>query len=236
MSGAPDEPHKPWETVRRGLLLLVSSPAGAGKTSLSRRLVADHSDLILSISATTRPPRPGEEEGREYFFKTPEQFDALVSAGDLLEWAEVNRQRYGTPRAPVEAALAAGQDVLFDIDWQGAAQVAAHLPNDSVRVFVLPPSWSDLARRLHARAQDSEEVINQRLTLGREEIKRWVDYDYVIVNQHFDRAYADLGHIYRAERIKPGRNPWLPDFVRGLGEDNADDLSLASNRMRPVQK
>ena len=220
MSGAPDDHAKPWETVRRGLLLLMSSPAGAGKTSLSRRLAADHSDLILSISATTRAPRPGEEEAREYYFKSREEFDAMVAGGELLEWAEVNHQRYGTPRAPVEAALAAGKDVLFDIDWQGAEQVAKAMPDDSVRVFVLPPSWSDLSRRLHARAQDSEEVIKARLALGREEITHWDAYDYVIVNKNFDRAYADLGHIYRAERIKPGRNPWLPGFVKALGEED----------------
>jgi guanylate kinase len=221
MSGPPDDHAKPWETQRRGMLLLVSSPSGAGKTSLSRRLVADHSDLTLSISATTRAPRPGEEEGREYFFKSPAEFDRMIAAGELLEWAEVNRQRYGTPRAPVEAALSAGKDVLFDIDWQGAEQIAEGMPDDSVRVFVLPPSWSDLARRLHARAQDSATIINQRLALGREEITHWGEYDYVIVNKSFDRAYADLGHIYRAERMKPGRNPWLPAFVEGLASEGA---------------
>lgn len=219
MRGAPDDHAKPWETVRRGLLFLMSSPAGAGKTSLSRRLAADHSDLILSISATTRAPRPGDEEGREYYFKTVAEFDEMILSGELLEWATVNGHRYGTPRAPVEAALAAGQDVLFDIDWQGAEQVAKAMPDDSVRVFVLPPSWSDLSRRLRARAQDSEEVIAARLKLGRHEIQHWNDYDYVIVNKNFDGAYADLGHIYRAERIKPGRNPWLPGFVKGLGEE-----------------
>ncbi len=231
-----DDHAKPWETIRRGLLLLVSSPAGAGKTSLSRRLVADHSDLILSISATTRPPRPGEEEGREYVFKTQSEFDALIAAGELLEWAVVNGHRYGTPRGPVETALTAGRDVLFDIDWQGARLVAERMPKDSVRVFILPPAWSDLSRRLHARAQDGEAVINQRLALGREEIKHWVEYDYVIVNQNFDRAYADLGHIYRAERIKPGRNPWLPDFVKGLGQDPVEQVTPVSRLMRPVQK
>jgi guanylate kinase len=119
----------------------------------------------------------------------------------------------------VEAALAAGKDVLFDIDWQGAKSIAEKMPNDSVRVFVLPPSWSDLSRRLHARAQDSEEIINLRLERGRDEITHWGEYDYVIVNKNFDRAYADLGHIYRAERMKPGRNPWLPEFVKGLAEE-----------------
>lgn len=219
MSTATDDHAKPWETVRRGLLLLMSSPAGAGKTSLSRRLVADYADMVLSISATTRAPRPGEEEGREYYFKTREAFEAMIKAGELLEWAEVNGSLYGTPKAPVMAALEAGKDVLFDIDYQGAQQVADKAPEDSVRVFVLPPSWSDLARRLHARAQDSEQVINQRLALGKREIFHWSDYDYVIVNKDFDRAYADLIHIYRSERMKPGRNPWLPDFVRGLSEE-----------------
>jgi guanylate kinase len=219
LSGAPDDHAKPWETTRRGMLFLVSSPSGAGKTSLSRRLVADHLDLTLSISATTRAPRPGEEEGREYFFKSREAFDAMIAAGELLEWAEVHNQRYGTPKAPVMAALEAGRDVLFDIDWQGAEQIARSAPADSVRVFVLPPSWSDLSRRLHARAQDSEEIIQLRLDRGKGEIAHWSDYDYVIVNKNFDRAYADLGHIYRAERLKPGRNPWLPEFVEGLAAE-----------------
>ncbi|MFL5295060.1 MAG: guanylate kinase [Phenylobacterium sp.] len=213
---AHDDHAKPWETVRRGLLLLVSSPAGAGKTSLSRRLAADYSDLILSISATTRAPRPGDLEGREYYFKTREAFEAMIAAGELLEWAEINGHLYGTPKAPVVAAMEAGKDVLFDIDWQGARQVAEKTPNDSVRVFILPPSWSDLSRRLHARAQDSQEIIRQRLDLGKREIAHWAEYDYVIVNKDFDRAYADLIHIYRSERMKPGRNPWLPDFVKGL--------------------
>lgn len=219
MNASPEDFAKPWETTRRGIMLLVSSPSGAGKTSLSRRLVADHLDLQLSISATTRAPRPGEEEGREYYFKTPEAFDAMIAADELLEWADVHNFRYGTPKAPVMEALAAGKDVLFDIDWQGARLIAEKAPQDSVRVFVLPPSWSDLSRRLHARAQDSEEVIRLRLERGRAEITHWDEYDYVIVNKNFDRAYADLGHIYRAERMKPSRNPWLPAFVKGLGEE-----------------
>lgn len=212
-----DDHHaKPWETVRRGLLLLVSSPGGAGKTSLSRRLVTDFKGITLSISATTRPARPGEVEGREYFFKTRAQFEAMVAAGDFLEWAEVNGHLYGTPKSPVLAALDAGGDVMFDIDWQGARQVAEQAPEDSVRVYILPPSWSDLSRRLHARAQDTEAVIDQRLALGKREIGHWSEYDYVIVNKDFDRAYADLVHIYRAERMKPGRNTWLPGFVEDL--------------------
>lgn len=196
--------------------MLVSSPGGAGKTSLSRRLVADFDGMTLSISATTRAPRPGEEEGREYFFKTRAEFEAMIEAGELLEWAEVNGHLYGTPKGPVMAALDAGRDVMFDIDWQGARQVAEQAPDDSVRIYILPPSWQDLSRRLHARAQDSEEVIRQRLALGRREITHWDEYDYVIVNKDFDRAYADLIHIYRAERMKPGRNPWLPPFVQDL--------------------
>jgi len=235
-----DDHHaKPWETIRRGLLLLVSSPSGAGKTSLSRRLVADYADLVLSISATTRNPRPGEEEAREYFFKTDAEFDDLVASDGLLEWAPVHNRRYGTPRGPVEDALAAGKDVLFDIDWQGAAQIAQAMPEDSVRVFVLPPSWSDLARRLHARAQDGKEIIDLRLERGKAEIQHWDEYDYVIVNKDFDRAYADLVHIYRAERMKPGRNSWLPEFVQGLGEedDGAAPVVVAKPKLRPlVQK
>ena len=229
-----DDHAKPWETTRRGLLLLVSSPAGAGKTSLTRRLVADHSDLTLSISATTRAPRPGEEEGREYSFKTRAEFEAMIAAGDFLEWAVVNGQYYGTPNAAVMAALEAGHDVLFDIDWQGAGQIAEKAPDDSVRLFILPPVWADLERRLRARAQDTEETIDQRLALGREEIVHWAAYDYVIVNKNFDRAYADLGHIYRAERMKPGRNSWLPDFVAGLLAEDAGEAVATPASARPT--
>ena len=236
-----DDLAKPWETVRRGLLLLVSSPAGAGKTSLTRTLVADHDSLILSISATTRPPRPGEQEAREYYFKTREEFEAMIAADEFLEYATVNGNYYGTPKAPVMAALEAGHDVIFDIDWQGAQQVAEKTPDDAVRVFILPPAWGDLERRLRARAQDSEQIMEQRLRLGQEEVRHWRRYDYVIVNKNFDRAYADLGHIYRAERMKPGRNSWLPAFVDGLlveaaGEHDAQGAPPRTTMIRPVQK
>ncbi len=208
--------RRPNGEPRRGLMLVISSPSGAGKTSLSRRLVADHADLQLSVSCTTRDPRPGEQEGREYHFVDRGAFDAEVAEGGFLEWAEVHDNRYGTPRTPVLAALEAGCDVLFDIDWQGAASVAAQAPDDVVRVFVLPPTMVDLRRRLVARAQDGAEVIARRLERAPGEIARWAEYDYVLVNDDFDQAYADLAHIYHAERLKRSRNPWLGGFVEGL--------------------
>ena len=201
---------------RRGLMLVVSSPSGAGKTSLSRRLVADHAELELSISCTTRSARPGEQEGREYHFVDRAGFDRQVAEGGFLEWAEVHDNLYGTPRAPVLATLDAGRDVLFDIDWQGAASVAAQAPHDVVRVFVLPPTMIDLRRRLVARAQDGAEVIARRLERAPGEIAHWGDYDYVLVNDDFDQAYSDLAHIYHAERLKRARNPWLSGFAEAL--------------------
>jgi guanylate kinase len=201
---------------RRGLLLIVSSPSGAGKTSLCRRLMADHSDLALSISVTTRQPRPGEVDGREYHFVRPEAFQEMVAQDLLLEWAEVHGARYGSPRAPVEAALASGRDVLFDIDWQGARDVAIKAGRDVVRVFVLPPSIKELRRRLYARAQDKPEVIERRVEKAKSEIEHWGEYDYVIVNDDFDRSYADLAHIYHAERTRKDRNGWLKSYVGDL--------------------
>ena len=203
-------------TPRRGLMLIISSPSGAGKTSLSRRLVADHADMDLSISATTRAPRPGEHDGREYHFVTPERFEAMVKADEFLEWANVHEHRYGSPKAPVMASLDAGRDVLFDIDWQGAMAIAAAAATDVVRVFILPPSMADLSRRLHARAQDADDVIERRLKRSFGEINMWGEYDYVILNDDFDLAYADLAHIYHAERLRRSRNPWLKPFVQKL--------------------
>jgi guanylate kinase len=205
---------------RRGLLLVISSPSGAGKTSLSRRLVADHADLDLSISATTRGPRPGEQDGREYHFVGRGQFDAMVAGQQFLEWAEVHEHRYGSPRAPIMHSLAQGQDVLFDIDWQGAMSIAASAPTDTVRVFILPPSMADLRRRLYARAQDDPAVIERRLGRAKGEIRMWGEYDYVIVNEDFDRAYAELAHIYHAERMRRARNPWLVPFVGQLMDED----------------
>ncbi|CAN5180436.1 guanylate kinase [soil metagenome] len=214
----PAHPASPSEAerVRRGLMLAVVSPSGAGKTSLSRRLVADFPELSLSISCTTRDPRPGEKEGRDYYFIDRPEFDRRIAADDFLEWAEVHDHRYGSPKAPILSLLDEGRDVLFDIDWQGAGSIAGNAPDDVVRVFILPPSMPDLERRLYARAQDSDETIQRRLMRAPAEIAHWGDYDYVIVNDDFDRAYADLTHIYRAEALKRSRQPWLAGFVDGL--------------------
>jgi guanylate kinase len=201
---------------RRGLMLVVSSPSGAGKTSLSRRLLADHAELELSISCTTRGPRPGEQDGREYHFIDRPKFDAMIEQDAFLEWADVHEHRYGSPTAPVMAALEAGRDVLFDIDWQGARMVAASAPQDVVRVFILPPTMADLKRRLHARAQDAEDVIERRLGRAKGEIEKWTDYDYVIVNADFDQAFAELAHIYHAERLRRVRTLGLTPLVQAL--------------------
>ncbi len=202
--------------ARRGLLLVMSSPSGAGKTSLSRRLVADHPELNLSISATTRGPRPGEKEGREYYFVDRPRFDSMIKRNEFLEWAEVHDHRYGSPKNPIMTSLDAGHDVLFDIDWQGALSIAASVPEDTVKVFILPPSMADLRRRLVARAQDDPAVIERRLARSKGEIAMCREYDYVIVNDDFDLAYAELAHIYHAERLKRTRNPGLIPFVDGL--------------------
>ncbi len=204
---------------RRGLMLMVVSPSGVGKTSLTRRLIADHSDLHLSISATTRPPRPGEHEGRDYHFVDRASFDAMVADNAFLEWAEVYEHRYGSPKAPIMDALERGESILFDIDFQGAMSVAAFAPRDAVKIYILPPSLAEMDRRLHARSQDSEEVIDKRLKRAKGEIARWQEFDYVIVNDDFDRAYADLAHIYHAERLKRDRNPWLQETVQALMDE-----------------
>lgn len=201
---------------RRGVLLIVASPSGAGKTSLCRRLMADHAGLELSISMTTRDIRPGEVDGRDYNFVSREQFQKLIDDSAFLEWADVHGNLYGTPRGPVEAALAEGRDVLFDIDWQGARDVAEKCPGDAVRVFILPPSLEELRRRLVTRSQDSEEVIERRVGNAKGEIEHSDEFDYVLVNQDFDRSYAELAHIYHAERSARRRNLWVQTYKQAL--------------------
>lgn len=210
-----DVRHQP----RRGLLMMVVAPSGVGKTSLTRRLVADHQDLHLSISHTTRAKRPGEQHERDYFFTDRATFDAMVADDAFLEWAEVYGERYGSPRGPIMGLLEQGESVLFDIDLQGAAQIHAKAPDDAVRVYLLPPSLAEMSRRLHARSQDSDEVIHRRLERAKHEIIEWDAFDYVIVNENFDAAYAELAHIYHAERSRRARNAWLSDFVASLLEE-----------------
>ncbi|WP_031229787.1 guanylate kinase [Asticcacaulis sp. YBE204] len=208
------------QRLRRGLMLIVSSPSGAGKTSLCRRLMADHPDLDLSISVTTRSARPGEKDGREYHFISDDAMNGLVRDDALLEWAAVHDHRYGSPREPVENALSKGQNVLFDIDWQGAQRISAKAPSDVVRVFILPPSMEELKRRLYARAQDADDVIQRRLSRAKGEIAHWAEYDYVILNDDFDRSYAELVHIYHSETARRSRGLWIAPFVDELmGEE-----------------
>ncbi|WGM39180.1 guanylate kinase [Caulobacter sp. NIBR1757] len=200
----------------RGLLMMVVAPSGVGKTSLTRRLVADHSDLLLSISATTRDPRPGEHEGRDYHFVDRAEFDAMIDDNAFLEWAEVYGNRYGSPRKPIMDALERGESVLFDIDYQGAMSIHDQAPEDSVLVYILPPSLAEMSRRLHARSQDSEAVIAQRIARSKDEVEQWKTFDYVLLNEDFDKAYSDLAHIYHAERMKRARNLWIAPFVDEL--------------------
>jgi guanylate kinase len=187
---------------RRGIMFVISSPSGAGKTTLTRSLIERDRNLKLSISVTTRPKRPSEVDGVHYRFITRQQFAAMRKAGDLLEFATVHGNLYGTPRKPVEKALAAGHDVLFDIDWQGAKQLYEKMRADVVSVFVLPPSARELKARLERRAQDSVEVIKRRLKNAANEIPHWAEYDYVLINRDLDRSFRDLRHILAAERAK----------------------------------
>ena len=195
---------------------MVVAPSGVGKTSLTRRLVADHGDLHLSISATTREPRPGEHDGRDYHFVDHARFQGMIGEDAFLEWAEVYGNHYGSPRAPIMEALDRGESVLFDIDFQGAMKVHRQAGADSVLVYILPPSLAEMSRRLHARSQDSEDVIHGRLARAKDEVAAWEQFDYVILNDDFDRAYSDLAHIYHAERQKRVRNPWIGGLVQDL--------------------
>ncbi len=209
---------------RRGLMMTVVSPSGVGKTSLTRRLVADHADLHLSISATTREPRPGEHEGRDYHFVDRSEFDSMVAKDEFLEWAEVYGNRYGSPKEPILASLERGESVLFDIDFQGAMSVYDYAPADCVKVYILPPSLAEMSRRLHARSQDSEEVIARRLRRAKTEVSLWTKFDYVLLNDDFDKAYSELAHIYHAERLKRSRNSWIRQAVQNLLDEPLDGL------------
>ena len=201
---------------RRGLMFVLSSPSGAGKTTLSRLLIERTPGLKMSVSATTRPIRPGEVDGRDYHFIDKTKFEQMAKRGDLLEWAIVFENRYGTPRAPVETALSTGQDVLFDIDWQGTQQLREKARADVVSVFILPPSAADLEKRLHTRAQDSDEVIRGRMSRATHELSHWAEYDYIVVNQSVDDAFAEVQSVLKAERLKRERRTGLTEFVRGL--------------------
>lgn len=205
---------------RNGLLVILSSPSGAGKSTLARRLMDWDGDLRFSVSATTRQPRPGEVEGQHYYFRSPAQFQQMVQAGEMLEHAEVFGNFYGTPRAPVEAAMLAGRDTLFDVDWQGGQQIrASSLGKHVVSIFVLPPSLVELERRLVSRGQDAPGVIAARMQKSRAEISHWAEYDYVIVNDDLDRSTDDLITILRAERQRRDRQVGLGPFVRALMEE-----------------
>ena len=201
---------------RRGLMFVLSSPSGAGKTTLSRLLIQRMPGLKMSVSATTRPKRPGEVDGRDYLFVDKARFEQMVQRDELLEWAVVFDNRYGTPRAPVEAALAAGEDVLFDIDWQGTQKLREKARSDVVSVFILPPSAADLERRLHSRAQDSVDVIRSRMNRASHELSHWAEYDYIVINYDVDEAFAEVQLILEAERLKRERRTGLTTFVREL--------------------
>jgi guanylate kinase len=202
--------------ARRGLMLVLSSPSGAGKTTLSRMLLDDDGDVSLSVSATTRPPRRGEVDGRDYHFINETRFQDMVRQGELLEWAKVFDYHYGTPKQPVDEVLAQGRDVLFDIDWQGTQQLREKVAGDLVSIFVLPPSIPDLEQRLRTRAQDSDAVIHARMAKAADEMSHWAEYDYVVINKDIRDAFSQVQAILKAERLKRERQTGLSTFVRGL--------------------
>jgi guanylate kinase len=201
---------------RRGLMFVLSSPSGAGKTTLTRMLISEIPELKMSVSVTTRPMRPGEEEGRDYYFVDQKRFDEMVAKDELLEWARVFDNCYGTPRAPVEEALAAGRNVLFDIDWQGTQQLTGRAPKDVVSVFILPPSVQALEQRLHTRAQDSDEVIRGRMKKAGDEMSHFDAYDYIVINDNIGIAFESVKSILRAEQLKLERQVGVTAFVQKL--------------------
>ncbi|MGN0905370.1 MAG: guanylate kinase [Alphaproteobacteria bacterium] len=201
---------------RRGFMLVLSSPSGAGKTAISRRILEDEAEMSLSISVTTRPPRPGEINGKDYFFVDVPTFEGMVQRNEFLEHARFCGNYYGTPREPVRKALEEGKDILFDIDWQGTQQIAENAREDLVSVFVLPPSIEELERRLFSRGQDSEEVVRRRMSIAAAEMSHWNEYDYVIVNIDFEESVRNVRSIIQAERLKRGRQIGLASFVNGM--------------------
>ena len=206
---------------RRGLMLVLSSPSGAGKTTISRELLTREPDLTMSVSATTRAPRPGEEDGKDYFFITKDKFQQMVEAEEFFEHATVFENSYGTPRGPVEETLDAGRDVLFDVDWQGTQQLRGRAPADLVSIFILPPSKEELARRLHTRAQDPEDVIAKRMAKAADEMSHYDEYDYIVVNVDVEESVAEVQSILTAERLKKARREGLHSFVGVLsGEES----------------
>ena len=207
------------KSLRRGLLLILSSPSGAGKSTLSRKLMAWDPTMRFSVSATTRAPRPGETDGREYYFRSRADFEGMVKSGEMLEHAEVFGNLYGSPRAPVEAAMQAGTDIVFDIDWQGGQQIKQAMRGDVVSIFILPPSIAELDRRLRSRGQDSQEVIAGRMAKSRDEISHWAEYDYVLVNDELEQTFESLKTILVAERLKRDRQPQLTGFVHTLNRE-----------------
>jgi len=206
--------------MRRGLIIILSSPSGAGKSTLSDRLRAWDKDIVFSISATTREPRDGEKDGREYFFKSREDFLKMVDNQEMLEHAEVFGNLYGSPQLPVSNAIENGQDVLFDIDWQGGQQIRnSVLGKHALSLFILPPSIAELERRLKSRAKDNQDVIKNRMALARDEISHWPEYDYVLINNDLDKTENDLKTIIKAERLKLSQQPRIVDDVRNLNNE-----------------
>jgi guanylate kinase len=201
---------------RRGLLIVLSSPSGAGKSTISRLLLEADPEITMSVSATTRPKRPGEVDNVDYHFVDDARFDSMIDAGEFVEWAPVFNFRYGTPKAPVKASLKAGRDILFDIDWQGARQLEPDFGEHLVTIFLLPPSMAELERRLHSRATDSDDVIADRMRRASDEISHWAEYEYVLVNRDMDECLAEVRAIVRAERLKRSRQVRLMSFVRDL--------------------
>jgi len=214
MAPSTDQPIR----QRRGLLIVLSSPSGAGKSTISRLLLEADSEVTMSISATTRPRRPGEVEDVDYHFVDDSRFDQMVEDGEFAEWAYVFDHRYGSPKEPIKDALKVGHDILFDIDWQGTQQLRGTFGTDLVRIFILPPSMQELERRLRSRGTDSEAVIQSRMTRAASEIGHWGEYDYVLINEDMDECLAEVQSIIAAERMRRDRRPYLFDFVRRLVE------------------